>query len=68
MRYIDNRRAEPLLQALDLELHRLAQLLVQRTKWLIHQQNRRLECQRPRQGNALLLAAGQLLGVALAKA
>ena len=44
----------------DLELHLLAQLLVERAERFVHQHDLRLEHQRARQGDALLLAAGEL--------
>ena len=48
-----------LVQALDLELHLLAQLLVERAERLVHQHELGLEHQRARQGDALLLAAAR---------
>ena len=50
-----------LVQMLDLELHLLAQLLVERAERLVHQQQWRLEDHGARQRNALLLAAGELV-------
>ncbi len=49
--------ADGALQALELELHRLAQLLVEGGERLVEQQHLRLERQRARQGDALALAA-----------
>ncbi|MNM93008.1 hypothetical protein D3C81_1053680 [compost metagenome] len=48
------------LHALEFNLHFLAQLEVQRRQRFIEQQHRRLWRQRAGQGDALLLAAGQL--------
>ena len=50
------------LQPLDLELHLLAQLAVERAERLVHQRQARLEHDGPGQGDALLLAAAQLAG------
>ena len=61
---IDHGDAQRFVQVLDLELHVLAQLLVQRAQRLVHQHQRRVEHQRARQGDALLLAARQLCGTA----
>src|SRR5262252_5456651 len=48
------------LDVLDLELHLLAQLLVERAEWLVHEQDRRAVDERAREGHALLLATGEL--------
>ena len=48
-----------LLDALELDLHLLAQLEVQRAERLVEQQHARLHDQSARNGNALLLAARQ---------
>ncbi len=60
VRHVDDRHAEALVQAADLELHLLAQLLVERAERLVHQDQLRLEHQRARQRDALLLAAREL--------
>ena len=60
MRDVDHGGAEAALQLLQLDLHVLAQLLVQRAERLVHQDHRRLEHDRPGQRHALLLPAGQL--------
>ena len=52
------------MDALDLDLHLLAQLLVERAERLVHQQQPRLRHQRARHRHALLLAAGQLARIA----
>ena len=49
-----------LMDAPDLVLDFLAQLLVERRQRLVHQQDRRIIGKRPGQRDALLLAAGQL--------
>ena len=64
MRYIDEGDAQAIVQPLDLELQILAQLLVERAQWLVHQEHRRIEDDRAGDGDALLLAAGELLGKA----
>ncbi len=53
------------MDVLDLHLHVLAQLLVQRAQRFVHQHQLRLEHQRAGQGHTLLLASGQLAGVTL---
>lgn len=49
---------------LDFQLHVLTQLLFQHAKRLGHQHQFGIENQRPRQADALLLAAGELLRIA----
>ena len=60
VRDVDHRDAEPLVQPAHLELHLLAQLLVERAERLVHQHELGLEHERARDGDALLLAAGKL--------
>src|SRR5471032_280071 len=62
---IHHRDAQALMQVLDLHLHVFAQLLVQCTQRLVHQDQLRLEHQCTRQSHTLLLAAGQLRRVAM---
>ena len=57
---VDDRDPEVFVQVLDLELHVLAQLLVERAERLIHQHERRIEDERARERDALLLAARKL--------
>ena len=57
---VDHGHAEPLMQLPDLELHLLAQLLVQGTQRLVHEDQLRLEDQRAGDRDALLLAPGEL--------
>ena len=52
------------MQLADLELHLLAQLLVQSAQRLVHEDQLRLEHQSARHGDALLLAAGELPRIA----
>ena len=59
---------EALVQVLDLHLHLLAQLLVQRAQRFVHQHQLRLEHQRAGERHALLLATGKLRRIAVAKA
>ena len=61
---VDHGRADAAVNALDLDLHLLAQLLVERAQGLVHQQQARMRDQRPRHGDALLLAARELPRVA----
>ena len=56
----DEGEAERALQGLQLALHRLAQLQVERAERLVEQQHLRAQDQRARQRHALALAAGQL--------
>src|SRR5207245_4864204 len=60
--------AEPLMQLPDLELHLLAQLFVERAQRLVHEDQLRLEHQRARHRDPLLLAAGELRRPPLAEA
>jgi hypothetical protein len=68
VRHVDERDADLLLQVDELDLHVLAQLRVERGERLVEQQHRRVRDQRPRDGDALLLAAGELVRIALAEA
>ena len=61
-----HRRAEIGLQPLDLVLHLLAQVLVQGTQRLVHEQQAGLVDGGAGQGHALLLAAGELRWTTLA--
>ncbi|MNR57238.1 hypothetical protein D3C85_1779710 [compost metagenome] len=54
---VNNGNAQLLGKALDLVLHLLAQLFVERTERLVHKHQARFENQRPCQGNPLFLAA-----------
>src|ERR1022692_674381 len=65
VRDIEEGDADLLLQRLQLDLQRPAQLGVQRAERLVKQQHRRLQHERPGQRDPLLLAAGQLSGAAL---
>lgn len=60
----DHGDAERTLQMFDLQLHLLAQVLVERPERLVHQDELRVEDERPGERHALLLPAGELLGVA----
>ena len=59
--------AEADLQVHELELGLLAQLLVERGERLVEQQDARAFRQRARQGDALALPAGELLGIAVSQ-
>jgi len=59
--------SEALLQALELGLHFLAQLQVERAERLVEQQHARLVDQGPRQCHPLLLSAGKLVRSAIAE-
>ena len=65
MRDEDEGDADLLLDVLELLLHLLAQLQVERAKRLIEQQHARLVDERAGDGDALLLAAGKLGHVAV---
>ena len=67
VRDVDDRHAKPLMDVPDLQLHVLAQLLVERAQGLIHEHQRRLEDEGARQRDALLLTPGKLLRVAAAE-
>ena len=60
MRDVDERRPELALDPLQLELHLLAQLHVERAERLVEQERSRPVDERPRERDALLLAAGEL--------
>ena len=60
---VDEGDPEPLLDRLQLELKRLAELRVECAERLVEQQYRGLEHKRARERNPLLLAAGQLAGL-----
>ena len=68
VRHIDERDADLLLQVDQLELHVLAKLRVERGERLVEQQHRRVRDERPRDRDALLLPAGELVRIALAEA
>ena len=61
----DEGDADLVLQPLQFELHGAAQLLVERAERLVEQQQARPLDQRAGQRDALLLAAGELLGLAV---
>ena len=60
MGHEDEGDAGLVLQLLQLDLHFLAQLVVERRQRLVEEQHLRLRRQRPRQRDALLLTAGNL--------
>ena len=64
---IDRGDAEIVMQAPDLELHMLAQVLVQGRERFVHQHDPRFVDDRPGQCHALALAAGQGGNVAVRK-
>ncbi len=66
MGHIDEGDADLLLDALQLDLHLLAELQIERAERLVEQQYGRLDDERPGEGDALLLAARKLAGLALA--
>ncbi|MEZ5231848.1 MAG: hypothetical protein R2749_03950 [Acidimicrobiales bacterium] len=63
--HVDERGVHLTLDALELHLHRLAQLEVQRAEGLVEQQCPRPVDERPGQGDPLLLPARQLAGAAV---
>src|SRR5712691_187106 len=60
VRDVDHGEAELPLDVLDLELHLIAELLVERAEWLVHEEDRRPVHERARKRHALLLAPAQL--------
>ena len=67
MGHVQDRGPELPADVQDLELERLAELPVERAERLVHEQQPRLEHDRPGEGDALLLAARQLARVAVAE-
>ena len=63
----DGRRAEPAMQAADLDLHLLPEALVEGGERLVHQQDARLEDHGAGERHALALAAGDLVDAPLAQ-
>ena len=68
VRDVDEGDAGAALQLLELGAHALAQLGVEIGQRLVEQQDRRLDHQRARERDALLLAARELVGVAALEA
>ena len=68
VRDVDERDPELLLDRLQLDLQRLAQLRVERAEWLVEQQNRRVQDEGARERDALLLATRELRRPPLARA
>ena len=66
--HVDEGDADPALDRLQLDLHLLAQLEVERAQRLVQQQHARPVDQRARQRHALALAARQLVRLAAAEA
>ena len=65
MRDVDERDPDLVLDALQLELHLLAELQVERAERLVEQEDARVVDERARERDALLLAARELLRLAL---
>src|ERR1022692_1413897 len=65
VRDVEEGNADLLLECLELDFQRAAQLGIQRAERLVEQQYRWLEHERPGQRHPLLLAAGKLAGTAL---
>ena len=68
VRHVEERDVELTLEALELELHLLAQLEIERTQRLVEQQDLGSVDQGAGDSDALLLAAGQLIWFAALKA
>ena len=68
VRHVDEGDADLLLDALELDLHLLAQLEVEGAERLVEEQDGRPVDERARQRDALRLAAGDLVGLALVEA
>ena len=64
MRDVHERDADLVLDPLELELHLLAELEVERAERLVEEQHARPVDERARQGDALLLAARELARLA----
>src|SRR5438067_8816618 len=58
--HVHHRDADLAVDALELDLHLLAQILVQRAERLVQQEHFRVEDKAPRERDALLLAPGEL--------
>src|SRR5713101_1744848 len=67
MRYIDHSDAELAMNALDLERHLLAQVLVERAERLVEQEHIRIEHEAAGERHALLLPAGELARITIRK-
>ena len=67
MRDVHEGDADVLLDALELDLELLAQAQVERAERLVEQQGARAVDERAGERDALLLAAGELAGLALAE-
>ena len=65
MRDVDEGDPDLVLDALQLQLHLLAELEIERAERLVEQQHLRVVDERARERDALLLAAGQLLRLSL---
>ena len=65
MRDVDERDPDLVLDPLQLELHLLAELEVERPERLVEEEDARVVDDRPGESDALLLAAGQLRRLAL---
>ena len=68
VRDVDERHAELLLDLLELDLELLAQLQVEGAERLVEQERPRRVDDRPRERDALALAAGELTRLAVAEA
>ena len=64
MGHVDERDPDLALELLELDLHLVAELAVERAERLVEEQHRRVVDQGPGQGDPLLLAARQLPGPA----
>ena len=68
MRDVDHGGADLAMDALDLDLHLLAQILVERAQRLVEQEHIRIENEAARERDTLLLTAGQLARIPVGKA
>src|SRR5258708_2578648 len=64
---VDEGHLQPLLQRAQLPPQRLAQLRIEVRQRLIEEEDLRLDDERPRHGDALLLPAGELVRLTVAK-
>ncbi len=65
--HVNNGDAKTSMQLTEFILQIFTQFFIQRTQRFVHQQNAWFVDQRPRDGNALLLAAGQLRRAPMSK-
>ena len=60
VRHVDERDPDLSLKGLQLDLQPLAKLRVERSQWFVKKQHRRVQDERPRERDPLLLPPGKL--------